>query len=61
VGVIELVGVPFDGYGRPGHQARAAAALHGAGLAHAFEGHQVVDSGDLELPAPSPERGATQA
>ena len=57
VGVIELVGVPFDGYGRSGHQARAAAALRGAGLAHAFEGHQVVDTGDLELPAPSPERG----
>lgn len=56
-GVIELIGVPFDGYGRPGSQASAAAVLRGAGLAGAIVGREVVDSGDLELPEPEPERG----
>ncbi len=54
---IELIGVPFDGYGRPGNQALASSALRGAGLARAFVGHQVIDSGDLDLPPPVPERG----
>jgi arginase len=54
---IELIGVPFDGYGRPGNQAQASAALRGAGLAEAFAGHDVHDSGDLVLPAGHSERG----
>lgn len=55
--VIELIGVPFDGYGRPGNQARASAALREAGLAEAFGGHEVRDGGDLDLPAGDPTRG----
>ena len=39
---VELVGVPFDGWGRSGAQARAAAALREAGLANAFGGEVVV-------------------
>jgi arginase len=54
---IELIGVPFDGYGRPGNQARASAALREAGLADAFPGHDVRDGGDLTLPAGDPDRG----
>jgi arginase len=48
-GEIELIGVPFDGYGRAGHQARAAAALRQAGLAYS--------GGDLELPPGDSARG----
>ncbi len=54
---IELIGVPFDGYGRSGHQAAASAALREAGLVEAFEGHRVHDSGDLVLPAGDSSRG----
>ena len=56
---IELIGVPFDGYGRVGNQARAASALRDAGLLDAFEHHHVVGHDDLDLPAPDPARGAS--
>jgi arginase len=52
---IELIGVPFDGYGRTGNQARAASALRDAGLLNAF--HGAVRRDDLGLPPPNPERG----
>lgn len=35
---VELLGVPFDGWGRPGAQSRAAEALGEAGLGCAFNG-----------------------
>ncbi|NEW56173.1 arginase family protein [Nocardia cyriacigeorgica] len=54
---IALIGVPFDGYGRPGHQAEAAAVLRSAGLRDAWSRHTVVSDDDLELPAPVPDRG----
>lgn len=53
---IDLIAVPFDGYGRPGHQALAPAALLRAGLAGAFRGRDVLDT-SLELPPPVPRRG----
>lgn len=55
---VELIGVPFDGYGRTGHQAAASEALRVAGLGSAFGSLEVTDRGDLELPAPDPSRGA---
>lgn len=54
---VDLIGVPFDGYGRRGHQADAARALREAGLGAAFGGHRVVADRDLELPPPDPSRG----
>ena len=54
---IELIGIPFDGYGRPGNQTRAARVLHDAGLRDAFDHHHVVDHDCLDLPAPDPARG----
>ncbi|HZN83068.1 MAG TPA: arginase family protein, partial [Mycobacterium sp.] len=56
---IELIGVPFDGYGRTGHQARASLALRNAGLRDAFDHHHVIDDDDLVLPGPDPGRGAS--
>jgi arginase len=56
---IELIGVPFDGYGRAGHQARAASALRAAGLRDAFDHHHVIDDDDLALPDPDPARGVS--
>src|SRR4029079_6509376 len=56
---IELIGVPFDGYGRAGNQARAANALREAGLLDAFEHHHVAGHCELDLPAGDPARGPT--
>jgi arginase len=53
---IELIAVPFDGYGRPGNQAGAAAALRAAGLARVFHAHTVHEH-ELRLPAPERARG----
>ena len=55
--VVELIGVPFDGYGRAGNQALAARVLREAGLVAAFDGHVVMAVDDVDLPAPSPQRG----
>ncbi|NEK60075.1 arginase family protein [Geodermatophilus sabuli] len=54
---IELIGVPFDGFGRAGNQALAADALLRAGLAGAFAGARIGET-VLELPPPDPRRGA---
>ena len=56
---VELIGVPFDGYGRTGHQALAATVLREAGLVAAFDGHVVVAVDELELPPPIARRGAS--
>ena len=53
---LELIGVPFDGFGRAGHQARAAQALRDAGLKGAFGEHEVLAGPDLSLPPPDPRR-----
>lgn len=54
---IELIGVPFDGYGRLGNQARAPETLRRAGIVDAFGTHRVVADADVELPPPDPTRG----
>ena len=54
---IQLIGAPFDGFGRAGHQARAAEALRGAGLEGAF-GEREVGRTDFALPPPDPGRAA---
>jgi hypothetical protein len=45
VAEIELIGVPFDGCGRPGNQAAASRVLREAGVAAAFAGHDLRESG----------------
>ncbi len=53
--MIQLIGAPFDGFGRVGHQARAAEALRGAGLEGAF-GEREVGRTDFALPTAEPGR-----
>jgi arginase len=55
--LIQLIGAPFDGFGRVGHQARAAEALRGAGLERAF-GEREVERTDFGLPTADPGRSA---
>jgi arginase len=55
---VEPIGVPFDGYGRAGHQARAAQVLREAGLTAAFGEREVLAGPDLELPPPDPRRAS---
>lgn len=55
--MIELIGAPFDGFGRVGHQARAAEALRDAGLEGAF-GEREVGRTDFTLPDADPARAA---
>lgn len=52
-----LIDVPFDGFGRVGHQASAPAALRGAGLLAALTGRRLRDAPPLDLPAPEPAPG----
>ena len=54
---LELIGVPFDGYGRTGNQALAPRVLREHGLVEACDVHTVVAVDDIDLPAPSPRRG----
>jgi arginase len=53
---VELVGVAFDGYGRPGNQTSAASALRRAGFVDAFE-----DGIDGGIVAPAQQTGARGA
>jgi arginase len=55
--LIQLIEAPFDGFGRVGHQARAAEALRDAGLEGAF-GEREVRRADVALPAADPRRAA---
>ena len=56
---VDLIGVPFDGYGRAGHQAAAATVLREAGLAEVWSTHhEVASDEDLRLPPPDAARGS---
>ncbi len=56
--MIELIGVPFDGMGRQGAQADAAAALRASGLLEVLRG-QLAGHVDLQLPPSNPQRAPT--
>ncbi len=53
---IQLIGVPFDGMGRPGGQARAPIALRAAGLPKALRHREVLVGPDVAVPIPLAER-----
>ena len=53
--MIQLIGAPFDGFGRAGHQARAAEVLRDAGLEAAFAEREVGQA-EVVLPAADPRR-----
>jgi arginase len=55
----EMIGVPYTSARRPGGIADAIAVLRAAGVAERLADAGVVDGGDLELPGPSGERGAS--
>ncbi len=55
---IELIGVPFDGYRRTGHQDCAAVVLRETGLVEALRPHDLRDRGNLQLPSGESVRGA---
>ncbi|WP_167041133.1 arginase family protein [Salinibacterium sp. ZJ454] len=54
---IAIIGAPFDGYGRAGHQAMAAQAIRDAGISAAWAPLETATDEDLLLPAQTPERG----
>ena len=53
---IQLIGVPFDGMGRPGAQARAPIALRAAGLQKALRQREILVGPDIAVPVPRAER-----
>lgn len=54
---VELIAVPFDGYGREGHQASAAEAIRASGLPDALVPHHVIEAEPMVLPSGTGERG----
>ena len=53
---IQLIGVPFDGMGRPGAQARAPMTLRAAGLENALGHREILVGPDIAVPMPRAER-----